>query len=115
MGNTKELKKLADSVAAAVAGDLSEYGEKASLLAQRAVSQQVLILAAKMAGADTTMAEKALAAAYQNLAVGTSAKAAKATNAAFKKLVTAAVATVFEAAGLPTAAKAVKPKSDPDE
>lgn len=115
MGNHKELTKLADAVAAQVTGELGEYGKEVSILAQRAVAQQVLLLSEKLAGHDTTLGEAALAATYQNLAVGSSAKTAKATNAAFKKLVTAAVATVFEAAGLPTAAKAVKPKSDPDE
>ncbi len=110
MSNAKELQALAASVADAALADLGDFGSEVSLLAQRVIAQQVLVLTSGLAGHNTVLADAALKASYQNLAVASSAKAAKKVNAAFKEILTAAVGVAFEAAGLPTAAKAVKKK-----
>lgn len=111
MSNAKALKSLAASVADNALADLGDFGAEVSLLAQRVLAQQVLVLTEGLAGKDTTLADAALKATYQNLAVAGSAKTAKEVNGAFKEFLTAAVGIAFEAAGLPTAAKAVKKKA----
>jgi len=107
----EDLRVLAEKSAKDALGDLGEYGDKAALLAQQALTLQIWAATQKALGFDTTLVEKSVAAAYYNLAVGSQAKLARKVNKVFKDFMGAAVGVLFDAAGLPKAA----PKSTPGD
>jgi len=95
-------KDLLKTTAANLEGDFSEFGQSVSTLAHKALSVQTMVMAQSLTGANTELAERALKAAYANLAVATSSKVAKATNAAWRSALEAAVDIAWNAAGLPS-------------
>lgn len=105
MGQVKveALKDLAQKSAKSLLQDVKGFSDEATVLAQKCLTLQIFAASQKVLGINTTMIEKAVEAAYYNLAVAGTATLARKTNKMYADFVTGAVGVVFDAAGLPKA------------
>ena len=90
----------AENLAADLLKDVEGLAPVYTMLAQRALTAQLLAASKKALGINTTLEDQAIAVAYQNLAVAAGITVAQTVNNLLRDAATTVVSEVFKAAAL---------------